>query len=167
MNIYVKSLEDTLSKEEIKNKIKNRAVKSIRLRTRGKGVDQAKDAFVCFYSAQEAEMAIKDIQVNHPLWKAELAFSRRYVPRDFWGLDKESKVRSGREKSVQNRERIDQTAEQESSRLKDEIKMKGTSTEQQRETSVQRGEQVMTKIMETTVTIHPTEAAAQSYTNKE
>ena len=138
-NIYVKSLEGTLSKEEINNKMKNRSVKSIRLRTRGKGVDQAKDAFVCFHSAQEAETAIKNIQVNHPLWKAELAFSRRYVPRDFWELDKESKVRNGRGKSVQNRERIDQTAEQESSRLKDEIKMKGTRTEQQRETSVQRG----------------------------
>ena len=142
MNIYVKSLEGTLSKEEIKNKMKNRSVKSIRLHTRGKGVDQAKDAFVCFYSAQEAEMAIKDIQVNHPLWKAELAFSRRYVPRDLWGLGKESKVRNGKGKSVQNRERIDridQTAEQERSRLKDEIKMKGTRTEQQRETSVERG----------------------------
>ena len=81
--------------------------------------------------AQEAEMAIKDIQGNHSLWKAELVFNRRYVPRDFWGLDKESKVRSGRGKSVQNKERIDQTAEQESSRLKYEIKMKGTSTEQQ------------------------------------
>ena len=84
-------------------------------------------------------MAIKDIQVNHPLWKAELAFSRRYVSKDIWELDKESKVRNGGGKSVQNRERIDQTAEQESSRLKDEIKMKGTRTEQQRKTSVQRG----------------------------
>ena len=85
-------------------------------------------------------MAIKDMQVNHPLWKAELAFSRQYVPRDFWGLDKESKVRNGRGQSVQNRERIDQTAEQESSRLKDEIKMKETRTEQQGKTSVPRGE---------------------------
>ena len=74
-NIYVRNDSDILTKEIIKEVLNNEQIKSIRLRKMNRTDEEAKEAFICFYTEQAATEAMEQTSENHATWKTSLAYS--------------------------------------------------------------------------------------------
>ena len=74
-NIYVRNNRGILTKEIIKNVQNNEQTKSIRQRKMHRTGEEAKEAFICFYTEQAATDAMEQIRKNHATWKTSIGYS--------------------------------------------------------------------------------------------
>ena len=64
-----------LTKEIIKDVLNNEQIKSIRLQKMHRTDEEAKEAFICFYTEQATTDAMEQIRKNQSTWKTSIAYS--------------------------------------------------------------------------------------------